>query len=79
VKRAVVRLPERLLDRLDVLTRELRALHPRRRFSRAAVARALIASGLTAAGVPDQEAERDAALGQGTPTAVRTDPAEAEK
>jgi hypothetical protein len=46
VKRAVIRLPNETLVRLDRLAEELRAAHPEESYSRASVVRALIASGL---------------------------------
>jgi predicted transcriptional regulator len=46
VKRAVIRLPDEIVDRLDRLADELRAAHPDESFSRASVARALISSSL---------------------------------
>jgi predicted DNA-binding protein len=49
VKRAVVRLPSEVVERLDLLVRKLRARHPARNVSRAAVVRALIASALAVA------------------------------
>jgi metal-responsive CopG/Arc/MetJ family transcriptional regulator len=49
VKRAVIRLPNELVDRLDRLAEELRAAHPEQSYSRASVVRALISSGLTLA------------------------------
>jgi predicted DNA-binding protein len=49
VKRAVIRLPSEVVDRLDRLAEELRAAHPEQSYSRASVVRALISSGLTLA------------------------------
>ncbi len=46
VKRAVIRLPSEIVDRLDRLAEELRAAHPDESYSRASVVRALISSGL---------------------------------
>jgi hypothetical protein len=46
VKRAVIRLPSEVVDRLDRLAEELRLLHPDESYSRASVARALISGGL---------------------------------
>ena len=42
MKRAVIRLPSEVVDRLDRLTEALRAAHPDERYSRASVVRALI-------------------------------------
>jgi hypothetical protein len=49
VKRAVIRLPIEVVDRLDRLAVELRAAHPGELYSRASVMRALISSGLALA------------------------------
>ncbi len=49
MKRAVIRLPSEVVDRLDRLAEELRAAHPEQSYSRASVVRALISSGLTLA------------------------------
>ena len=49
MKRAVIRLPSELVDRLDRLAGELRVAHPEQSYSRASVVRALIISGLTLA------------------------------
>ncbi len=49
VKRAVIRLPTEVVDRLDRLAEELRVAHPEESYSRASVVRALISSGLTLA------------------------------
>jgi hypothetical protein len=46
VKRAVIRLPREVVDRLDHLTEEMRVAHPDESYSRASVVRALISSGL---------------------------------
>jgi predicted transcriptional regulator len=46
MKRAVIRLPSEVVDRLDRLAAELRAAHPEESYSRASVVRALISSGL---------------------------------
>jgi hypothetical protein len=54
VKRAVIRLPSQVVDRLDQLAAELSAQSPGRRFSRAAVVRILLAKGFGAV-----EADRD--------------------
>jgi len=54
VKRAVIRLPSEVVDRLDRLAEELRAAHPKESFSRASVVRALIFSGLTLAEAPGE-------------------------
>lgn len=50
MKRAVIRLPVDLVDRLDLLTRELRREHPGESYSRASVARALLAGALLTLG-----------------------------
>jgi len=49
VKRAVIRLPSEVVDRLDRLAKELRLANPEESYSRASVVRALISSGLTLA------------------------------
>jgi hypothetical protein len=49
MKRAVIRLPSEVVDRLDRLAEELRMAHPHESYSRASVVRALISSGLTLA------------------------------
>ncbi len=49
VKRAVIRLPSEIVDRLDRLAHALRAAHPDESYSRASVVRALISSGLVLA------------------------------
>jgi predicted transcriptional regulator len=49
MKRAVIRLPSEVVDRLDRLAEELRVAHPDESYSRASVVRALISSGLTLA------------------------------
>ncbi len=46
MKRAVIRLPNEVVERLDRLTAELRVAHPQESYSRASVVRALISSGL---------------------------------
>ena len=51
VKRAVIRLPNEILGRLDQLAEQLNAACPGRRFSRAAVARILLTTGLCLADV----------------------------
>lgn len=48
MKRAVVRLPTDTVERIDELARKLRSTHPTRRYSRAAVVRALLMSALDA-------------------------------
>ena len=50
MKRAVIRLPSEVVDRLDRLAEELRLAHPEERYSRASVVRALISSGLRTMG-----------------------------
>jgi hypothetical protein len=47
VKRAVIRLPSEVVDRLDRLAEEMRVAHPDESYSRASVVRALISSGLS--------------------------------
>ena len=54
VKRAVIRLPPDVVDRLDELAHKLRAAHPGRGCSRASLVRALITSGLAVAEVEDE-------------------------
>jgi hypothetical protein len=49
MKRAVVRLPSEVVVRLDLLAQKLRAAHPERTVSRAAVVRALVGSALAVA------------------------------
>jgi hypothetical protein len=49
VKRAVIRLPTDLVERLDLLAEELRVAHPEETYSRASVVRALLVSGLSLA------------------------------
>ena len=49
MKRAVIRLPSEVVDRLDRLAEELRVAHPEESYSRASVVRALISSGLALA------------------------------
>jgi len=49
MKRAVVRLPSEVVVRLDLLAQKLRAAHPARAVSRAAVVRALVGSALAVA------------------------------
>ena len=49
MQRAVIRLPVEVVDRLDQLAAKLRAVHPGRSYSRAALVRALIAGGLAVA------------------------------
>jgi hypothetical protein len=46
MKRAVIRLPHEVVDRLDRLAEELRIAHPDESYSRASVVRALVRSGL---------------------------------
>jgi hypothetical protein len=53
VKRAVIRLPREVVDRLDRLAEELRVAHPGESYSRASVVRALLACGLTLAETHD--------------------------
>ena len=48
MKRAVIRLPSEVVERLDRLAAELHAADPALRLSRAAVVRALLATGLRA-------------------------------
>ena len=48
MKRAVVRLPVDTVERIDELARKLRSARPSRRYSRAAVVRALLMSALDA-------------------------------
>ncbi len=49
MKRAVIRLPNEIVERLDHLADELRAAHPEESYSRASVVRALISGGLALA------------------------------
>ncbi len=66
MKRAVIRLPNEVVDRLDRLAEELRAAHPDESYSRASVVRALISSGLMLAEVHEDrrlEVARRAARG----------------
>jgi len=49
VKRAVVRLPSEIVERLDMIAQKLCTASPDRAVSRAAVVRALIAAGLEVA------------------------------
>ncbi len=53
MKRAVVRLPNEILERLDRVAAELRAAHPEESYSRASVVRALIFGGLALAETKD--------------------------
>ena len=46
MKRAVIRLPNEVVDRLDRLAAEMRVAHPEESYSRASVVRALISTGL---------------------------------
>jgi hypothetical protein len=46
MKRAVIRLPNEIVERLDRLAEELRIAHPEESYSRASVVRALVSSGL---------------------------------
>ena len=55
VKRAVIRLPSEVVERLDRLAGELRASHPESRFSRASVVRALVSTGLAFAETKDAQ------------------------
>jgi hypothetical protein len=48
VKRAVIRLPSEIVDRLDQLAEELTASVPGKRFSRASVVRVLLSRGFGA-------------------------------
>lgn len=48
MKRAVIRLPSEIVDRLDQLAEELTASQPGKKFSRASVVRVLIARGFGA-------------------------------
>jgi hypothetical protein len=61
MKRAVVRLAPDQITRLDVLAGRLRAAHPGRRCSRAAVVRAIVAAELPAL---EQDGDDYAALVQ---------------
>jgi hypothetical protein len=67
VKRAVIRLPSEVVDRLDRLAEELRVAHPGASYSRASVVRALISSGLTLAGAHRDRLLEDARRGASTP------------
>ncbi len=53
MRRAVVRLPSNVIERLDRLADELRAAHPEESFSRASVVRAMISTGLIFAETKD--------------------------
>lgn len=46
MKRAVIRLPKEVVERLDKLAEALSLAHPERRFSRAAAVRVVLAKGL---------------------------------
>jgi hypothetical protein len=48
MKRAVIRLPSEIVDRLDLLAEELNAAVPGKKFSRASVVRVLLARGFGA-------------------------------
>jgi predicted transcriptional regulator len=69
VKRAVIRLPVEVVERLDQLARELRVANPQRPCTRASLVRALIVGGLAVAeraGGAEADVEADAA-GAGAP------------
>ncbi|MFT3764392.1 MAG: hypothetical protein QM820_02560 [Minicystis sp.] len=63
MKRAVVRLPSEVVERLDLLVQKLRARHPARSVSRAGVVRALIAGALDAAEADGTAAMEPVAMG----------------
>jgi hypothetical protein len=54
MKRTVVRLPSEVVEHLDRLRNELRAVHPKKSYSRASVVRALVSSGLALADADDE-------------------------
>ena len=63
MKRAVIRLPSEVVERLDQLAEELTASVPGKKFSRASVVRVLLAHGFGAVAI-DREQITGAMLGE---------------
>ena len=61
VKRAVIRLPSEIVDRLDRLAEELTASVPGKKFSRASVVRVLLARGFVAVAADREQLDGDLA------------------
>ncbi len=59
VKRAVIRLPSEIVDRLDRLAEELTASVPGKKFSRASVVRVLLARGFCAVAADREQLNGD--------------------